>query len=78
MNNWDNTILKGKSMTGKREKKSRDRSEHPDVNPDEKDQKAKQSGENPPRTTSKGWFTTPKFGSSTSGGGEMEPGPEKD
>lgn len=34
--------------------------------------------ENPPRTTSRGWFTTPKFGSSTSGGGELEPGPERD
>lgn len=34
--------------------------------------------ENPPRTTSRGWFTTPKFGSSTSGGGEIEPGPERD
>jgi hypothetical protein len=33
---------------------------------------------NPPRTTSKGWMTTPKFGSSTSGGGELEPGPERD
>ena len=33
---------------------------------------------NPPRTTSKGWMTTPKFGSSTSGGGEIEPGPERD
>jgi hypothetical protein len=33
---------------------------------------------NPPRTTSKGWLTTPKFGSSTSGGGEIEPGPERD
>ncbi|HEX6575593.1 MAG TPA: hypothetical protein VF042_11555 [Gemmatimonadaceae bacterium] len=33
--------------------------------------------ENPPRTTS-GWLTTPKFGSSTSGGGEIEPGPERD
>ncbi len=32
---------------------------------------------NPPRTTS-GWLTTPKFGSSTSGGGEIEPGPERD
>jgi hypothetical protein len=37
-----------------------------------------QENENPPRTTSKGWFTTPKFGSSTSGGGEIEPGPERD
>ena len=34
--------------------------------------------ENPPRTTSNGWLTTPKFGSSTSGGGEIEPGPERD
>lgn len=34
--------------------------------------------ENPPRTTSKSWLTTPKFGSSTSGGGEIEPGPERD
>jgi hypothetical protein len=32
---------------------------------------------NPPRTT-KGWFTAPKFGSASSGGGEIEPGPEKD
>lgn len=32
---------------------------------------------NPPRTTS-GWLTTPKFGSATSGGGEVEPGPERD
>jgi hypothetical protein len=34
--------------------------------------------ENPARTTSHGWMTTPKFGSSTSGGGEIEPGPERD
>lgn len=33
---------------------------------------------NPPRTTTHGWLTTPKFGSSTSGGGEIEPGPERD
>ena len=33
--------------------------------------------ENPPRTTS-GWFTSPKFGGATSGGGEIEPGPERD
>ena len=39
---------------------------------------AEQQNENPPRTTSRGWFTTPKFGSSTSGGGEIEPGPERD
>lgn len=34
--------------------------------------------ENPPRTTSHGWLTTPKFGASTSGGGEIDPGPERD
>jgi len=34
--------------------------------------------ENPPRTTTSSWLTTPKFGSSTSGGGEIEPGPERD
>lgn len=33
---------------------------------------------NPPRTTSLGWLTVPKFGSATSGGGEIEPGPERD
>ena len=33
--------------------------------------------ENPPRTTT-GWFTAPKFGGATSGGGEIEPVPERD
>lgn len=33
---------------------------------------------NPPRTTSFGWLTTPKFGSAGSGGFELEPGPERD
>lgn len=32
---------------------------------------------NPPRTTT-GRMTAPKFGSATSGGGELEPGPERD
>lgn len=32
---------------------------------------------NPPRTTT-GPLTSPKFGSATSGGGEIEPGPERD
>jgi hypothetical protein len=36
------------------------------------------TNENPPRTTSRGWFTVPKFGSATSGGGEIEPGEERD
>jgi hypothetical protein len=33
---------------------------------------------NPPRTTSQGFFTAPKFGSAGSGGAEFEPGPERD
>jgi hypothetical protein len=33
---------------------------------------------NPPRTTTGGWFTAPKFGSAGSGGLELEPGPERD
>jgi len=37
-----------------------------------------EESENPPRTTTKGWFTAPKFGGATSGGGEIEPGPERD
>jgi len=32
---------------------------------------------NAPRTTA-GRMTSPKFGSATSGGGEIEPGPEQD
>lgn len=32
---------------------------------------------NPPRTST-GRMTAPKFGSATSGGGELEPGPERD
>ncbi len=38
---------------------------------------SKKDEPNPPRTTSKGWFTAPKFGSAGSGGAEFEPGPEK-
>ncbi len=33
---------------------------------------------NPPRTTTDGWLTVPKFGSAGSGGAELEPGPERD
>lgn len=33
---------------------------------------------NPPRTTTGGRFTAPKFGSAGSGGAELEPGPERD
>jgi hypothetical protein len=37
----------------------------------------KTADSNPPRTTT-GRVTSPKFGSATSGGGEIEPGPERD
>ena len=33
---------------------------------------------NPPRTTTGGWFTAPKFGSAGSGGAELDQGPERD
>lgn len=39
---------------------------------------ADRAAANPPRTTSFGWLTTPKFGSAGSGGAELEPGPEHD
>jgi len=32
----------------------------------------------PPRTTTGGWFTAPKFGSAGSGGAELEPGPKRE
>ncbi len=38
---------------------------------------ARKLGSNPPRTTT-GKMTSPKFGSATSGGGEIEPGSERD
>lgn len=41
------------------------------------DEELKNERPNPPRTTAGGW-TSPKFGSSGSGGAELEPGPERD
>jgi hypothetical protein len=47
--------------------------------PDETEATAKDDASaNPPRTTSFGWLTVPKFGSAGSGGAELEPGPERD
>jgi len=40
--------------------------------------RAKSVKPNPPRTTTGGWLTAPKFGSAGSGGAELEPGPERD
>ena len=34
--------------------------------------------QDPPRTTTFGWLTAPKFGAAGSGGAELEPGPERD
>ncbi len=42
------------------------------------DETADTNPPNPPRTTTGGWFTAPKFGSAGSGGAEFEPGPERD
>lgn len=50
---------------------------HPEHQPRHGSSSRDNQNENPPRTTSHGW-TTPKFGASTSGGGEIEPGPERD
>ncbi|HEY3133877.1 MAG TPA: hypothetical protein VGJ47_04540 [Gemmatimonadaceae bacterium] len=43
----------------------------------EKSEEESLYGGNPPHTT-KGKFTSPKFGSAGSGGAELEPGPERD
>ena len=69
--------LPGEPMGKKHEKDSIDKSAH-GHDASHKIDADESENENPPRTTSKGWFTTPKFGSSTSGGGEIEPGPERD
>ena len=45
---------------------------------DETEDMAHATAANPPRTTSFGWLTTPKFGSAGSGGAELDPGPERD
>ena len=39
---------------------------------------SKKTDADPPRTTTGGWFTAPKFGSAGSGGAEIEPGPKQD
>jgi hypothetical protein len=46
--------------------------------PESADEAADAMEPNPPRTTTGGWFTAPKFGSAGSGGAELEPGPERD
>jgi hypothetical protein len=76
--------LPGEQMAKKHEKGSMDKSmhghgmEHSGRRGASHGDDMESENENPPRTTSHGWLTTPKFGSSTSGGGEIEPGPERD
>jgi type II secretory pathway pseudopilin PulG len=54
--------------------RNREHELHADERSSERDRK---DNINPPRTTT-GKMTSPKFGSATSGGGEIEPGPESD
>jgi hypothetical protein len=58
-----------------------DKREKPDSNDRSKDDSAARTRKpvrpDPPRTT-KGKWTSPKFGSAGSGGAELEPGPEKE
>jgi hypothetical protein len=55
-----------------------ERSRESELKADERaDERHRNLGTNPPRTTT-GKVTSPKFGSATSGGGELEPGPEQD
>ena len=46
--------------------------------PDATADSAETTPPNPPRTTTDGWFTAPKFGSAGGGGAELDPGPERD
>ena len=56
----------------------RERSRENELKADERaNERDRDLGTNPPRTTT-GRMTSPKFGSATSGGGELEPGPERD
>lgn len=67
-----------------RERANRDRRELTGEAQEEQEEQARRAAasetpdSNPPRTTTGGWFTAPKFGSAGSGGAELEPGPERD
>ena len=73
--NSNHQMQTGDEMARKHEK---DAKKMDAENSGEEHRKEHNRQQNPPRTTSGGWLTTPKFGSSTSGGGEIEPGPERD
>jgi hypothetical protein len=60
------------------DEKERERTHDDELHADERsNERDRTLGINPPRTTT-GKMTAPKFGSATSGGGEIEPGPESD
>jgi len=61
----------GESSSERDSERERDRAPHAN------EREAEREGANPPRTST-GRMTAPKFGSATSGGGEIEPGPERD
>ncbi len=58
--------------------KNRDAKGNASSKPHATDNPASEEEANPPRTTTDGWLTVPKFGSAGSGGAELEPGPERD
>lgn len=62
----------------KRDDKAKRTSEKATTNSEGSEDTGEAIAPNPPRTTSFGWLTTPKFGSAGSGGAELEPGPERD
>jgi hypothetical protein len=66
----------GQASNSPEKEKESDEKKSPDDNEAEGDGNAVRP--NPPRTTTGGWFTAPKFGSAGSGGLELEPGPERD
>lgn len=77
----DPTRTESDSEREERERANRDRRELTGKDQEERAQRTASDevpDSNPPRTTTDGWFTAPKFGSAGSGGAELEPGPEKD
>ena len=66
------------SSDKKRDDQAKRTSEKATTNSEGSEDTSEAIAPNPPRTTSFGWLTTPKFGSAGSGGAELEPGPERD
>jgi hypothetical protein len=55
----------------------RDDSDETRIDSEDPVESADRDTPNPPRTTTRGGWTSPKFGSAGSGGAELEPGPRK-